>query len=232
MDIFFLRHFESIKNTQITFSSIDDKEELTDEGILKGKEIANNINEILGIKKLTVKNIYCANSIRAKHSAEIIATAISKDTKIQTYNDLLSTKSKELMGKTKTEVRKKNPQFIRELSLYDAGIYNSYNFHRDINKNMKKEYEIKVCKCIEKIINNNEDETAKIICLHNSSITAIVINIARNLYDYPNDYYGKVVADNGKLFWLHCENGTNDFLIANCDSKTLLDIIKEKTDAS
>lgn len=29
MDIFLLRHFESIKNTQVTFSSIDDKEGLS-----------------------------------------------------------------------------------------------------------------------------------------------------------------------------------------------------------
>lgn len=232
MDIFLLRHFESIKNTQVSFSSIDDKEELTDIGVMQGKQVANNLRMILELKRLTVKKIYCADSVRAKQSAELIATELSENVKVQAFRELLSTKSKDTIGKTREEVRKINPRFMRELSLYDAGIFNSYNFHREVGKMEKIEYEMKVCKCIERIIHNNEEENAKIICLHNSSLTAIVINIARELCQYPDAYYGKVIADNGKIFWIQSEQEDSNFCAANCDSKLLLDIIKEEMYAS
>lgn len=228
MDIFLLRHFESIKNTQISFSSIDDKEELTDNGVTRGKQVAENLRMILELEGLIVKKIYCADSVRAKQSAKLIAKELSETVQIQAFSDLLSTKSKDTMGKTKEEVRKTNPQFIRELSLYDAGIFNSYEFHREVGKEAKMEYERKVCKCIEGIVNNNEEENAKIICLHNSSLTAIIINIARKLYEYPKDFYGKVIADNGKVFWVRDKKGRQNIYVANCDSKLLLDIIREK----
>lgn len=226
MDIFLLRHFESTKNTQVTFSSIDDKEELTENGIMQGKRVSDNLRQILELKGLTVKNIYCAKSVRAQQSAELMATVLAKDVQIQTFNELLSTKSKDILGKTKKQVMKSNPEFMRELSLYDAGIYNSYDFHREVGKDLKIEYERKVCKCIEEIVNNDVEENAKIICLHNSSLTAAVINIARRLCQYPKNYYGKVISDNGKIFWIHGENNEQRFIVANCDSALLLEIIR------
>lgn len=228
MDIFLLRHFESIKNTQVTFSSIDDREELTENGVLQGKQVSDNLRQILELKGLTVKNIYCAKSVRAQRSAELMASALSGSVQVQTFNELLSTKSKDILGKTKKQVRESNPEFIRELSLYDAGIFSSYDFHREVGRELKIEYEKKVCECIEKIVNNGVEENVKIICMHNSSITAAVINIARKLCRYPKNYYGKVIADNGKFFWIHEENDVQRFIVANCDSELLLEIIRGK----
>lgn len=226
MDIFLLRHFESVKNTQVTFSSIDDKEELTENGVIQGKSISNNLRQILELKGLTAKNIYCAKSVRAQRSADLIASTLSGNVQVQAFNELLSTKSKDILGKTKKQVMKNNPEFIRQLSLYDAGIFSSYDFHREVGKDLKIEYEKKVCECIEKIVKNDVKENVKIICLHNSSITAAVINIARKLCKYPKDYYGKVIADNGKFFWIHEENNEKKFIVANCESEILLEMIR------
>lgn len=226
MDIFLLRHFESVKNTQVTFSSIDDKEELTENGVIQGKSISNNLRQILELKGLTAKNIYCAKSVRAQRSADLIASTLSGNIQVQAFNELLSTKSKDILGKTKKQVMKNNPEFIRQLSLYDAGIFSSYDFHREVGKDLKIEYEKKVCECIEKIVKNDVKENVKIICLHNSSITAAVINIARKLCKYPKDYYGKVIADNGKFFWIHEENNEKKFIVANCESEILLEMIR------
>lgn len=226
MDIFLLRHFESIKNTQVTFSSIDDKEGLTEKGIIQGKQMSDNLCKILKHKNLRAENIYCAKSVRAQQSAEIIASALAKDVQIQAFSELLSTKSKDILGKTKEQVRESNPEFMRELSLYDAGIYSSYDFHRELGKDSKIEYEKKVCNCVDHIINNNVEENVKIICLHNSSLTALVINIARKLCQYPKNYYGKVIADNGRIFWIHGEGDEQKFVVANCDSGLLLEMIR------
>lgn len=226
MDIFLLRHFESVKNTQVTFSSIDDKEELTENGVIQGKSISNNLRQILELKGLTAKNIYCAKSVRAQRSADLIASTLSGNVQVQAFNELLSTKSKDILGKTKKQVMKNNPEFIRQLSLYDAGIFSSYDFHREVGRDLKIEYEKKVCECIEKIVKNDVKENVKIICLHNSSITAAVINIARKLCKYPKDYYGKVIADNGKFFWIHEENNEKKFIVANCESEILLEMIR------
>ncbi len=226
MEIFLLRHFESVKNTQVTFSSIDDKEQLTENGVLQGKQVSENLKKILKLKGLTVKNIYCAKSVRAQQSAEIMAKTLSNSIRIQAFSELLSTKSKDVLGKTKEQVWKSNPTFMRELSLYDAGIYSSYDFHRDIGRDLKIQYENMVYNCIEEIVNNGAQEDVKIICLHNSSLTAAVINIARKLCKYPKNYYGKVIADNGKFFWVHEENNQQRFVVANCDSEMLLEIIR------
>lgn len=228
MDIFLLRHFESIKNTQVTFSSINDKEELTENGVLQGKSVSDNLRRILELKGLTAKNIYCAKSVRARHSAKLIASALSENVQVQAFNELLSMKSKDILGKTKKQVMENNPEFIRQLSLYDAGIFSFYDFYRDVGRDLKKEYEKNVCKCIEKIVNNDVKENVKIICLHNSSITAAVINIARKFCKYPKDYYGKVIADNGKLFWIHEENNEKRFIVANCESELLLEMIRRE----
>lgn len=227
MDIFLLRHFESIKNTHPTFSSIDDKEELTENGRIQGKLISEDLREIIKLNNWVIKKIYCAESIRAQQSAEIFAQVLSYPVEIQSYRELLSTKSKDIVGKTKEQVRKINPQFIKELSLYDAGLFSSYNFHREYGEKLKKEYEKTVFNCIKKIISNNVEENIKIIFLHNSSITAAVINYARELCEYPKNYYGKVNADNGKIFWIHKENNIQQFVAANCDSKSILRLIRE-----
>lgn len=222
MEIFFLRHFESIKNTQVTFSSLDDKEELTENGIIKGKLVAMDIKEFVSCKKLRVENIYCADSVRAKHSAQLIAEMF-KDVNVLTYKSLLSTKSYDLLGHTKEYVRKTNPQFIKELELYDAGLFSSYNFHRQVNREMKQKYEIDVIETINDIL-TDEKETLKIIVMHNSSITAALINYARKICGYPTNYYGKVTADNGGIFWLSKNKEQIEFKRANCQSNSLLDI--------
>lgn len=228
MDIFLFRHFESIKNTQVSFSSLDDREELTENGILYGKKVAADLRKIVKLKGLNVKKIYCANSVRAIKSAKLVAAELSEDVQIVRLEELLSTKSEDIMGKTKDEVRKVNPLFIQELSLYDAGIFNAYDFHREVGKKEKQEYEQKVFKCIEQIINNDEKEDVKIICMHNSSITAAIINFARKLYCYPMDFYGKIIADNGKMFWFSGEGESLNMYAANCESNLLLKIIEEK----
>lgn len=222
-----MRHFESVKNTQTSFSSLDDFEELTEKGKDSGTGISRDILKIIKLNKWKVKNIYCAASVRAKKSAEIIAKAISNDINIISFKELLSTKSSDIVGRTKDEVRKSNPQFIKELALYDAGIYNSYNFHREVNKTLKQEYEKQVSDCLNSIINNEENETMKIVVLHNSSITAGAIYFARKYYDYPKDFYGKVAADNGSVFWIHIDNNGSGFRAANCTATDLLKFMEE-----
>lgn len=227
MNVFLLRHFESIKNTQRTFSSLEDKEGLTEEGVHNGKLIAKNLMEIINLNNWIIKNVYCADSIRALQSAEIFANVLSTSVEIKAYPELLSTKSKDIIGKTKAQVRKDNPQFMQELSLYDAGVFSSYNFHREFGEKLKKEYEETVFNCIKKIVFNDVEETIKIIFLHNSSLTAAVINYARELCNYPMDFYGKVNADNGKIFWLRDESNNRQFIAANCDSNLLLELMRE-----
>lgn len=226
VDIFILRHFESVKNTAVTFSSIDDMEKLTEDGIAQGREVASNLKNILDYYDLTVRNIYCADSVRAKESASIIAEGLSTDIHVRSYKALLSTKSKITMGRTKKDVWRSNPQFMRELSLYDAGLFNSYNFHRDVDEKMKREYEQGVCGCLEDILCGGRDENAKIICLHNSSLTAAVISFARKLCGYPESFYGKILADNGKIFWIRVMDSGAEFMAANCEAGLLSDMIR------
>lgn len=221
MNIFLIRHFESTKNINYSFSSDVDNEELTVNGIIQGKKDSLFIKKFIEQNNYKVRNIYCADSVRARKTAEIISAVLSDGIKIQTFSDLNSYKSRETVGKTYKELSWLNPQLAKQLSLYESGIFNAYKFNRENPENNKLVYEKKVINCIKKIINNNLDEDIKIIILHNSSITAAIIHYARQICDYPKDFYGKITANNGSLFWIKDEK---EFIAANINFKTLFEV--------
>ena len=128
MELFFLRHFESTKNVCGTFSSYEDMEVITSNGRIHGEKVATDLRKIVKMLNLHVNNIYCADSMRAVQSANLIAAAFQHEVQVRPFRELISIKSDELLGKTKSEVAEINPCFIQELNLFDAGLFNLYNW--------------------------------------------------------------------------------------------------------
>lgn len=203
-----LRHLESSKNTHKQFSSSKDQEELTHEGIELGQAIADCIAIFINSRGYKVEKVYCANSRRANETAGIIADRLGVE--ICALNDLRSNNSGELRGKSESEATQINPIFMKQLRLFRAGIYSSYDFVKVSNREDKHEFELRVNSCLERIL-SEDSNSLKIVVLHHSSLTAAVISFARKYYNYPNTFYGHVACELGNIYLI----SDNDIILCN-----------------
>ncbi|MGE9942694.1 histidine phosphatase family protein [Bariatricus sp. SGI.161] len=212
-----LRHLESNKNTHRKFSSLEDCEELTSIGRCMGNEIAEYIATFVDAHSFNVKRVYCANSARAIETAKIIADKLGVE--ICAFDELRSNNSGELRGKSESEAQRINPTFMKQLKLFRAGIYSSYDFVNVLNREDKHDFENRVNLCLEKILTQDLG-TLKIVVLHHSSLTAAIIHFARKFYNYPKDYYGHVACELGNIYLI----GDDDILLCNEPVSMLGDI--------
>ena len=217
MAILLMRHMESEKNINRTFSSISNEECLTTKGEKDCYIIAETIKEFVTKNKLNVKNIYSANSIRARTTASVIAEKLGLS--VMAFDELCSNKSGELLGKSEVEANRINPLFIKQLTLFRAGLFSSYDFVKVYRREDKHEFEKKVSTCIEQITLNDKGDL-QIFVLHHSSLTAIMINYARKFYNYPSDFYGHVACDLGNVYLIN----NDEIVLCNEPPEKLLSI--------
>lgn len=212
-----LRHLESKKNILKQFSSLEDGEELTKNGSNMGNEIAQYITTFVKTNSYNVKKVYCANSLRAIKTAKIIADKLKVE--ISALNELRSNNSGSLRGKSETEALTINPLFIKQLKLFRAGIYSSYNFVDVIDREDKHDFEKRVAICLNSIISQDSGDL-QIIVLHHSSLTAAIIHFARTFYNYPQDYYGYIACELGNIYLI----SDDDIILCNEPASILGDI--------
>jgi broad specificity phosphatase PhoE len=196
MRLILLRHTESLKNVNNQFSSETDEESLTERGKGECSIIARDIHNFMIRKNLACHNIYTANSVRSIDTARIIADELNA--KVQVEEALRSTKPGTLSGKSEAEAIKTNPEFIEQLYLFRNGLFNAYDFTVAENKEPKKDFEKRVLSCLSVIL-SDESENVKIIIAHRSSITCILLDIARRYYKYPANFSGHIPLDLGRL---------------------------------
>lgn len=216
-----MRHVESEKNIQKTFSSVTNREQITEVGKIQSINLAKNIAEYAAENKLNISHIYAASSERARMTAYTIASYFKID--VVCDDAFLSvTTDDNLRGKTENEIVKINPKFIEELNLYRCGLFNAYQYSSVADVLKSGTYEKKVIRAFNHIVDQS-DETLKVFILHHSSITAILIYIARQMGIYPLNFYGRVEADLGKLYLINHDEFSKKFYIkiANCPSEML-----------
>ena len=194
--IFLIRHTESIKNLENTFSSTKDDECLTPNGVLYATEIAKHISEFASRHSYKSNIIYSANSTRSIETAKIIANTINA--KIQVDENLRSTRPGILMGAKKDEIKLTHPEYAQQYYLFEKGVFNVYDFKNPNNKEPKKAFENRVNTCVEKIISGNSDDF-QIIIGHRSSLTAILLYFARKFHNYPENFSGHIPLDLGYI---------------------------------
>ena len=212
-----MRHFESEKNLRNQFSSTDDLECLTIGGKLQGIRVAETIDRFVKENSLTVTSVYCANSERAKLTALYLADRLGVS--IKAYDNLRSNNSGSLKGKNEIEAQKSNPIFMKQLKLFRAGIFSSYEFVKVLEREDKHAFEQRVIQCINNIV-ACDTGTLQIIVLHHSSLTAAVIHFAREFYHYPVSFYGHVACELGNCYLIN----QDDILLCNEPASELLKI--------
>ena len=212
-----IRHLESEKNILNQFSSTDDVEQLTAKGLKQGEEVAKAIYDFIVSNGLSVTNVYCANSRRAKLTATYIAKVLGVN--IMAFDELRSNNSGELKGKAEGEAWEINPLFMKQLSLFRAGIFSSYDFVKISEREDKHEFEFRVMQCIESIL-KIDSGTLQVIVLHHSSLTATIIYYARKYYNYPMSFYGHIACELGNIYLID----NKDILLCNEPASKLLEV--------
>lgn len=212
-----MRHLESEKNVSKRFSSVDDEEYLTQVGKQQGNYIANVIFKFVTSNNLSVSHIYCANSKRAQLTASLIAEMLNVD--VKAFDNLRSNNSGELKGKSESEAWNLNPIFMKQLRLFRAGIYSSYDFVKIEKREDKHEFEKRVMECIHNIL-TTDNSSLQIIVLHHSSLTALIIYFARKYYHYPDSFYGHVACDLGNIYLIN----EKEILLCNETVEALLEL--------
>jgi broad specificity phosphatase PhoE len=219
MRLILIRHTESLKNVTNQFSSETDEESLTTKGREECSLIAYNIRDFMIRRNLVCHSIYSANSVRSIDTARIIADELSA--KVQVEEALRSTKPGTLTGKSEAEAIKTNPKFIEQLYLFRNGLFNAYDFTVAENKEPKKDFEKRVLTCLYNIL-ADESESLKIVIAHRSSITCILLELARKYYKYPENFSGHVPLDLGRLSLTERTDDNNWKIVkVNCKSSEL-----------
>lgn len=223
MNLFLIRHLESEKNINDSFSNMNNDEKLTNKGREDAYKLGVSLSSLVTENKLDVKNIYVSNSVRAIESCKSFAQDIHAN--IKPYDELVSAKKDFLGGVSQKKAQKLYPEYMFQYELYRKGLFNVYNLLQIGGKEDKRLYENKVIYCLNKIVSIS-DESSKFVFLHRSSMTAILIYFARKYYQYPQDFYGYIPINFGHVYWLRKEDNKWEFKALNCPYWKLGEIFK------
>jgi broad specificity phosphatase PhoE len=188
--ILLIRHLESIKNIQKSFSSLEEQEPLTSTGIRNAKANSDILQESLSL--FDNYEIICSNSKRAFDTCSMIFGDRSI-AKFSEFNSIIYEEG----GKLESEIISNNPEFMSQLNLYRNGLLSSYNINVSKKSENLVEYEKRVFSKFKIILEKSNCELL-IFVLHRSPITTILINLARKYLDYPKNFFGFVPVDIGK----------------------------------
>ena len=223
-NILLVRHLESTKNLSLQFSAAESKESLTECAKKEGLALGKNIAEFVKLTNLKVKNIYSADSKRALETAGFISKSL--EVPIVVNPNLRSSSMGIMQGKSEDEVRQSYPLFIKQLKLWEVGLYNSYEFEKFEGRESKESLENRVMNAVDNIF-DIENEELKIIVLHTSSLNAVLINLARRFYNFPRDFWTSPVSNYGGIYWIELKEKNDEFSFKglNISSEQLLKMV-------
>lgn len=218
MNVFLVRHAEATKNVATSFSKTEGTDELTPEGLNSALELADSIAAVEKKFGLNFRRIISSRSPRSAATAERIATRLMRESAI--VDGLESIRSGVLAGKTETEAWTTHPEYMKALTLYRAGLFNSYKIPEFKDKEDKRAFEQRVTAAFCKIV--EADSGDAIVIAQRSPITAILLYCARTSYGFPHDFFGHVQLDLGRISWISAEDGSFNIRAVNAPAATML----------
>jgi broad specificity phosphatase PhoE len=204
------RHVESSKNINDKFASDGDREALTPGGArlaeFLGKQLVDFIsflNEPSGV------TIVSSESRRAFDTAMALAVEIGAPITIEPRLQSLTRSS--TVGLTYSEFLIRDPLGAHELNLYRAGLFDSYEMRRSGEE--LSAFEARVVEVVRELASASIG--VGILVSHRSTISACLINIARQAYDYPPQFFGYVPIDFGASALIDLHSKPWKILFAN-----------------
>lgn len=216
--LLFIRHVETIKNIKKKFSKDNKLDNITAKGVRQVDDLLYLLKRIIKRKNVVVNNIYTSKSFRTIGTGEIISNKLNIP--LKTIEGLVSFNLGRIGGLTERQTELKYPIFYNQLKLYRNGLLNSYEISYLSDAEKPLDFERRVYKGINKIM-QDDSENIKIIILHRSVLTATYISFARKYNHYPLRFYGFVPIENGCVTLLKFMKNTWKFLYVNEKPKAI-----------
>ena len=217
MNVFLVRHEEATKNVAGSFAATADGDELTANGRRSSLALAERLRELEPKLGLEFTRIISSRSPRSMATAETIAEHLRREWSVT--DGLESIRSGVLAGQRESAAWSSHPDYMRALTLYRAGLFNSYAIPEFKDKEDKKAFERRVIGAFEGIVNSDERDV--LIISQRSPITAILIDCARRSYGYPRDFFGHVKLDLGCISWVVANDGSRTIRAVNSAASAL-----------
>jgi broad specificity phosphatase PhoE len=198
MDIILVRHLESTKNINDTFSSEESLETLSPGAQIEGGRLADHLARFVQGRGSVVRSLHCSAAERTESTARLIAGKLNA--KVLSHVELKSFSVGLLAGVSEAKASCLMPEFMHQLMLYRSGLYNSYALSLPVDSEKPRAFEDRIFAKVMEITENKND--LEIFILTRSAITAMLIAFARHAYGYPDDFYGHVPLDLGRVSWL------------------------------
>lgn len=182
LQLLLVRHAESEKNIGEKFDGNPSLDRLTEDGRRSVQRIASALDNLS--KEMSIK-IFCANSGRAKETAELLAPQEHEPLIIDSFGSM---NSGPFSGLDDSQLAASFPDFFQDLQLFRAGVLSGYALRTPDGAERWVDFERKISTAIGAISKSSSDLC--IIVCHRSAMIALYNHFARSLLDYPNGHLG------------------------------------------
>jgi len=218
MNVFLVRHEEATKNVTGSFAATGIGDELTADGRRAALALASSLREVECKFGLNFTRIISSQSPRSITTAESIAESLGRPWRVAA--GLESIRSGVLAGKRERDAWSTHSEYMRALTLYRAGLFNSYKIPEFTDKEDKKAFERRIVAAFEAVLGSDERDV--VIISQRSPITAILIYCARRSCGYPEDFFGHIQLDLGRVSWVVAEKGSVAIRTVNTPASALM----------
>lgn len=186
--LFLVRHGHSTKNARSVFSSDDERDGLTVEGVKQATRVANELSRLLKGQSCSSLSIIASTSERAEQTARIIKAKNGGIIRLSAaFNSIYSGIHS---GFSEANASVVDPKFFDALRLYRLGLLSSYDIPHPKNGETAEAFEKRILRELGSLL--HEELDACIIVCSRSPITAILLHYAREFLGYPKTYCGYI----------------------------------------
>lgn len=193
-----VRHGEADKNVRKHFSRDDGSEYLTRRGAQQGIELATHLRDAVLAAAWDGSpvnpSVHAAPASRTYETASSLAAVFGAE--VLVHEGLRPISAGHLAGLSEDAAARVAPEFVRRLSLYRAGILNSYDL-MDYGESVR-DFEARIAEALASIDTTRPDGL-RVIVGHRSCLTALLIIAARRSLGYPSNFYGYIPLDVGMI---------------------------------
>lgn len=186
-----LRHAESSKNTNPSFSATDGAEHITAQGMRQLAAIISAIDRYYYELRPSSLGIFSSPTQRSLATASEIAN----HHRVVSIDALRPIRSP-YPGMSEADVAGRDPHFMTLITDYRNGLRSAYDIPRGGGEQIR-EFENRVAAGISEVLSHKND--LNVIVGHRSTITATLLRAARTLFDYPENWYGHVNVPLGSI---------------------------------
>lgn len=192
-----IRHVESTKNTEASFSKKDGSEILTSVGKAQARMLGKEVSRFVDGLEAKQWAIVCSPTARCIDTGNTLFSEfeIESYSKLIPLDDLAPIISP-YPGLTEHEVMTQDPNFMSSIKEYRKGLINAYDIPRG-NGEQIREFENRVISAVSGLLVGPEELV--FIIGHRSTITAILLWAARVVSGYPSNWYGHIPIALGDL---------------------------------